>query len=290
MRIGVAGTDRQQEEDWIMAELEERGHDAVFISPQDVSYVITAGELDVQYRGDSLNDLDVLFIRRTRFDLEASRDLVAAMDVLDVRTIERKDAFFNPLSKFHSLLHFVGETVEDVGVPATGIAKNPEDAETIADRIGYPLIMKPIAGREGEGVEKIDADNDLEAVLKEEEFPVLLQQYIDIAEEYRILVVGDTALGAVTKEPIQGDEGKVVRNFAQGAEFNAVDVSDLEPAAVQIAQLMGIEVAGVDIVKTADGAYYEIECNRCPQFKGFSQAHPDVDVAAAIVDYIEEQG
>lgn len=289
MRIGVAGTDRQQEEDWIMEEIAERGHDAVFVNPSDVSYVFTDGELDIRYDGESLNDLDVLFVRRTRFDLEASRDLVAAMNTLDIRTIERKDVFYNPLSKFISLLNFVGEDIGSVNIPATGIAKNREDAENAAERIGYPLITKPIAGREGEGVEKIDDANDLATFLDDTEYPVLLQQFLEVEEEYRILVVGDEALGAVTKDPIDGDEDAVVRNFAQGAEFNPADVPDLFEPAVQIAQAMHIELAGVDIVKTKSGDYYEIECNRCPQFKGFTQAHPDVDVAAGIVDYIEEQ-
>ncbi len=289
MNIGVAGTDRQQEEDWIMDELKERGHDAVFISPSDVSYVLSDGDLDIRYEDGSLNDLDVVFIRRTRFDLEASRDLVAAMDTLGVRTIEEKDVFYNPLSKFISLLSFVDTSIDTVDIPATGIVKSRENAETIADRIGYPLITKPIAGREGEGVEKLDDSSDLDDALDAAEFPMLLQEFLDVEEEYRILVVGDEALGAVTKDPIDGDDDSVVRNFAQGAEFNAADVDHLFEPAAQIAQVMGIELAGVDIVKTAGGDYYEIECNRCPQFKGFTQAHEDIDVTAHIVDYIEEQ-
>lgn len=290
MKIGLAGTDRQQEEDWIMDELEQRDHDAVFIDPSDVSYVLSGGDLDIRYDGESLNDLDVVFVRRTRFDLEASRDLVAALDTLGIRTIEEKDVFYNPLSKFISLLSFFDTDIDTVDIPATGIAKSGEDAAQIADRIGYPLITKPIAGREGEGVEKIDDAAELDTVLNGLEFPVLLQEFLDVEEEYRILVVGNEALGAVTKEPIDGDDDSVARNFAQGAEFNAADVDHLFEPAAQIAEAMSIELAGVDIVKTTDGDYYEIECNRCPQFKGFTQAHEDVDVAAHIVDYIEEQG
>jgi RimK family alpha-L-glutamate ligase len=290
MHIGIAGTDRQEEEDWIMNEVDSRGHDAVFIRPSAVSYTIADGELDIRYDGRSLNDLEVLFMRRTRFDLAASRDLIAAMDTCGVRTIERKDVFYNPLSKFISLLNFVGTAVDRVQIPSTGIVKNADDAEATAKRIGYPLITKPIAGREGEGVESIAEESELAAYLDGAEFPVLLQQFLNVAEEYRVLVVGDTALGAVTKEPVDDDDGSVARNFAQGAEFNAADVPELFDPAVQIAQAMQIELAGVDIVRTTDGAYYEIECNRCPQFEGFSQAHPDVDVPARIVDYIEEQG
>ncbi len=289
MNIGIAGTDRQQEEDWIMDEITERGHDAVFIDPSDVSYVLSDGDLDIRYSGNSLNDLDVVFVRRTRFDLEASRDLVAALDTIGVRTIERKDVFYNPLSKFISLLSFVDTEIDAIAIPSTGIAKCREDAGQIADRIGYPLITKPIAGREGEGVQRIDDAAELDTVLADAAFPMLLQEFLDVEEEYRILVVGDTALGAVTKEPIEGDDDSVARNFAQGAEFNPADVDHLFEPAVQIAQAMNIELAGVDIVKTTDGDYYEIECNRCPQFKGFTQAHEDVDVPAHIVDYIEEQ-
>ncbi len=286
MRIGVAGTDRQTEEDRIMAELSDRDHDAAFIDPADVSYLMKDSELTVRYRGEMLNDLDILFMRRTRFDLEASRDLVAAMDALDVRTVERKDVFFNPLSKFYSLLDFVGKTVEDVSLPATAVLRDADEAGPIAGAIGYPLIVKPVGGREGKGVTKIDAREELGPALEEASFPVLLQEYLEIEQEYRILVVGGTALGTVVKEVEEGED--VARNYAQGAEFRAVERPELEQAAVRIARVKGIEVAGVDIVETNDG-YYELECNRCPQFEGFAEAHPDVDVPAAVVDYLVEE-
>ncbi len=284
MRIGVAGTDRQYEEEGIVAELEDRGHDAVFIDPADVSYLLTGGELTVRYRGQSLNDLDLLYMRRTRFDVEASRDLVAAVDTLGIPTVEKKAVFFNPLSKFYSLLSFVGATVDDVEIPATAVVREEGEAGPIAGAISYPLIVKPVSGREGEGVTRIDEREELEAALDEAEFPVLLQEYIEIEDEYRVLVVGDEPLGTAVKK---AEEGAETRNYAQGAEFAAVDAPAVERAAVAIADLMEIEVAGVDIVEAADGTLYEIECNRCPQFEGFAEAHPDVDVPGRIVDYLE---
>lgn len=286
MKIGVAGTDRQEEEDRIMDELADRDADAEFIDPSDVSYLVKDGDLSVRYAGGPLHDLDLLYMRRTRFDVEASRDLVAAMDARGVRTVERKDVFFNPLSKFYSMLSFVGADIEGVTIPSTAVIRQESEAAPLAGAIGYPLIVKPLAGREGEGVQKIDDRAALESAITEQEFPVLIQEYLEIEAEYRVLVVGGEALGAVMKE---GGEG-VVRNYAQGAEFEPVDRPELERAAVAIADRMGIEVAGVDIVETSDGDLYEIECNRCPQFKGFSSAHPDIDVPARIVDYLIEQG
>ncbi|MDY6766133.1 MAG: hypothetical protein SVW77_02090 [Candidatus Nanohaloarchaea archaeon] len=287
LRIGVAGTDRQDEEDRIMDELDDRGHDAVFVDPSDVSYLLTGGELTVRYRGQSLNGLDLLYVRRTRFDVEASRDLVAAATELDVPTVERKEVFFNPLSKFYSLLSFVGEAIDDVEIPATAVLRDPGEAGPIAGAVGYPVIVKPVSGREGEGVTRVDDRGELEDALADAEFPVLLQEYIDIESEYRVLVVGDTALGTAGKEA--AGEDTAARNYAQGADFTAVDRPAVERAAVTVAELMGIEVAGVDIVEAADGTLYELECNRCPQFEGFSDAHPGVDVAAAIVDFLEER-
>lgn len=288
LRIGVGGTDRQDEERWIVEELEDRGHDAVFIDPADVSYLLTGGELTVRYRGQSLNDLDLLYMRRTRFDVEASRDLVAAADELGVPSVEKKDVFFNPLSKFYSLLSFVGEELDGVNVPATAVVRDAGEAGPIAGAIGYPLIVKPVSGREGEGVTRIDEREELEQALDDADFPVLLQEYIDIEEEYRVLVVGGNPLGTAVKQ-VGDDADPAARNYAQGAEFAAVDMPAVERAAVAVAELMDIEVAGVDIVEAGDGTLYELECNRCPQFEGFAAAHPDVDVASEIVDYLEER-
>ncbi len=285
LTIAVAGTDRQEEEDWIMDELADRGITAEFIDPSDVSYLVKDGDLSIRYAGEPLHDIDLLYMRRTRFDVEASRDLVAAMDARGVRTVERKGVFFNPLSKFYSLLSFVGADIDTVDIPSTAVIRQAGEAAPIAGAIGYPLIVKPLAGREGEGVQKIDDRESLAEAVASQEFPVLIQEYLDIETEYRVLVVGGEALGTVAK---RGGEG-VTRNFAQGAEFEPVDRPVLEDAAVDIASRMGIEVAGVDIVETADGGYHEIECNRCPQFKGFAAAHPDIDVPARIVDYLVEQ-
>lgn len=284
--ICVAGTDRQEEEDRIMDELVDRGVDAEFIDPSDVSYLVKDGDLSIRYAGAPLHDIDLLFMRRTRFDVEASRDLVAAMDARGVRTIERKEVFFNPLSKFYSMLSFIGADLPGVRIPSTAVVRQEQEAAPLAGAIGYPVIVKPLAGREGEGVQKLDDREELAAALEGQEFPVLVQEYLEIETEYRILVVGDEALGTVAKE---GGEG-VTRNYAQGAEFDAVERPRLEEAAVVIAQHLGIEVAGVDIAETAAGDHYEIECNRCPQFTGFSSAHPDVDVPARIVDYLLAQG
>jgi len=286
MRIGVVGSDRQTEEELIMEELEERDVGSVFIDPSEVSYMLKDSELSIRYRGELLNDLDLLFVRRTRFDLEASRDLVAAADSEGMRTVERKEVFFNPLSKFYSLLNFVGEEVEGVSIPATAVLRGEEEVEPVAGAVGYPLIVKPVGGREGEGVNRVEEREELEAALEEAEFPVLLQEYLDIEEEYRVLVVGGKALGTALKEA--GDGEAAARNYAQGAEFTAVERPEIEDAAVEIARLMGIEVAGVDIVETADG-YYELECNRCPQFEGFMDAHPEVDVPGRIAGYLLEE-
>lgn len=286
MKIGVAGSDRQTEEDRIMEELERRDHDGVFIDPADVSYLMKDAELTVRHRGEMVNDLDLLFMRRTRFAVEESRDLVAAANALGIRTVERQEVFFNPLSKFYSLLNFVGEEVDGVSLPATAVLRNAEEAGPVAGAIGYPLIVKPVGGREGEGVTKITSREELEDALAEASFPVLLQEFLEIDEEYRVLVVGGEALGTAVKEAEGTDE--VARNYAQGANFHPVDRPELEEAAVRIAQLTGIEIAGVDIVE-ADERYYELECNRCPQFEGFAEAHPDVDVPAAVVDYLVEE-
>ncbi len=286
MCIGVAGTDRRQEEDWLMEELADRGHDAVFVEPSRVSYLYQDGGLTVRHGDADLTALDVLLMRRTRFDVPASRDLIAALGAAGVRTVERQDVFYNPLSKFYSLLSFVGTPIEGVDVPASAVVTEADDADALAANIGFPLIVKPVSGREGEGVHRVDGQDDLSAALADVDLPAVLQEYVDVQAEYRVLVVGDEALGAVAKE---GGDG-VTRNFAQGAEFAPADVPELMAPAVAVAQAMDIEVAGVDIVADADGRYYEIECNRCPQFTGFSEAHPDVDVPGRIVDYLETVG
>lgn len=280
--IAVAGTDRRKEEELILESLRSRGAETFFVDPATVSSLFIDGRLELRHGEQPLNDVDILFMRRTRFDLEASRDLVAAADRLGIRTVERKAVFYNPLSKFYSLLSFVGQDL-NIGIPDTGLVRTRSQLATTAERIGHPVVVKPVEGREGEGVQKISDGEELQESVDDIGLPAIVQRYLDVDEEYRVLVVGNTALGAVRKEP---EEDSLTRNYAAGAAFEPADIGRVENDAVAIARKLGIEVAGVDLVRTVSGEYFEIECNRCPQFTGFMEARPETDVPGRIADYL----
>jgi carbamoyl-phosphate synthase large subunit len=90
------------------------------------------------------------------------------------------------------------ELADLVGVrqPEAGTASNPDDAVTIAERIGYPVLIRPsyvLGGRAMEVVESSDKLRDYmqRAVKASPDHPVLVDRYLDAAIEIDVDVVCD---------------------------------------------------------------------------------------------------
>ena len=89
--------------------------------------------------------------------------------------------------------------------PPNGIATNPEEAETIADRIGYPVLMRPSYVLGGRAMEIVYDAKDLarymkEAVMASPERPVLIDRFLEDAVEVDVDCVcdgTDVIIGAV---------------------------------------------------------------------------------------------
>ena len=89
-----------------------------------------------------------------------------------------------------------------------------------------------------------------------------------------------------------------MRRQASGDEFRSnvhrggsVEAIDLDPVyadtAVRAAQIMGLRVAGVDMLEGADGPVV-MEVNSSPGFEGIERA-TGLDIAGAIIDYVAAQ-
>ena len=94
------------------------------------------------------------------------------------------------------------------------------------------------------------------------------------------------SLGCVRKTEIPGNPD--VRNYYQGSEFEKVDNKDAEAIAIEASLVSRQSFSGVDLVLTADGQYYVLECNRNPNFTAFRIA-TGVPVADAICRYMLEE-
>jgi ribosomal protein S6--L-glutamate ligase len=84
----------------------------------------------------------------------------------------------------------------------------------------------------------------------------------------------------------RGDEFR--SNFHRGARVEAVSLdTEYERTAIHAAQILGLRVAGVDLLESDSGPRV-VEVNSSPGIEGIESA-TGVDVAGAIVEHIEEE-
>lgn len=113
---------------------------------------------------------------------------------------------------------------------------------------------------------------------------ILVQEYIKESggADIRCLVVGDKVVAAMKR---QAKEGEFRSNLHRGGTATIVKLTPEERStAVRAANIMGLNVAGVDILRSNHGPTV-IEVNSSPGLEGIEKA-TGKDVAGMIIEFI----
>ena len=154
---------------------------------------------------------------------------------------------------------------------------------------GPPLVIKFLEGTQGIGVILVEtakaARSMIEAFLGLK-VNILVQEYIQESDgaDIRCFVVGGEVVAAMKR---QAKAGEFRSNLHRGGAAAEVEITEEERTmAVRAAHLMGLNVAGVDIVRSNRGPLI-IEVNASPGLEGIEKA-TGKDVAGAIIEFIEQ--
>ncbi|HAY13007.1 MAG TPA: RimK family alpha-L-glutamate ligase [Fimbriimonadaceae bacterium] len=179
----------------------------------------------------------------------------------------------------------------DIGIAPTMFVRNQADILMAIDRVGgAPVIIKMMQGTQGVGVILAESNKIAEAIVEAMQGAkqsVLIQKFVAESKgrDVRAFVVGNQVVGAM-RRVAQGQEFR--SNLHRGGKAEAID---LEPAyaeaAIRAAHILGLRIAGVDMLEGADGPQI-IEVNSSPGLEGIEKA-TGKDIAGIIVDYINEQ-
>ncbi len=178
-----------------------------------------------------------------------------------------------------------------IGIPATTFVRDRADVLPAIERVGgAPVVIKLLEGTQGIGVILAPDTKVAEAIietLQSTKQNVLIQRFVTESKgrDIRALVVGDRVVAAM-RRVAQGDEFR--SNVHRGGQVEAVELdAEYERTAVRSAQIMGLRVAGVDMLEGKDGPQV-MEVNSSPGLEGIETA-TGLDVAGAIIDYIDNQ-
>lgn len=175
--------------------------------------------------------------------------------------------------------------------PRTVVAFTPESALAAIEEMGYPVVLKPLAGSWGRLLARLNDRDAAEAILEHKATlggyvhgVFYIQEYVDKpGRDIRTLVVGDEVVYAIYRRSEHW-----ITNTARGGDAEPCPLSPLvADLSLAAAQAVGGGVVAVDLLETADGRLLVNEVNHTPEFHGAIQA-TEVDVAGAIVGYVVE--
>lgn len=268
------------------AEAAALGLALAWLDPQHFDLLVDAGAPRTYYRSRPLS-MPAAVVPRTGSDTTMfARAVIRQFEsTADVVVINSSDAIVAARDKLmaHQLLAAAG-----VPFPKTVLARQPSDVAKMVRLVGGPpVILKLLSGTHGKGVmlgkdlEEIQASLETVWALNQ---TLLIQEYVNHAPgtDIRAMVVGGRVLGAMKRT---AQLGRFRANVHQGAQVEAYPLTEeLEWLALHTAEVMGLDIAGVDLVEAPCG-FAVIEVNSAPGFEGFEKA-TGRNVAAEMLRYV----
>ncbi|MFO7962096.1 MAG: RimK family alpha-L-glutamate ligase [Nitriliruptoraceae bacterium] len=272
----------------LKAAAQERGHTARVLNTLRFAIDLSGDEPDLQYRGKPLFDYDAILPRIGASITFFGMAVVRQFEQMDVYTPTTAAGIANSRDKLRSIQIL---SRHDVGMPATTFVRDRADVLPAIERVGgAPVVIKLLEGTQGIGVILAPDTKVAEAVietLQSTRQHVLIQRFIaeSRGRDIRAFVVGDRVIAAMRRSA-QGDEFR--SNVHRGGTTEAVELDEeYERVAVQSAQIMGLRIAGVDMLESDRGPMV-MEVNSSPGLEGI-EAASELDIAGAIIDYVANQ-
>ncbi|MDT8428388.1 MAG: 30S ribosomal protein S6--L-glutamate ligase [Pseudomonadales bacterium] len=290
MRIGLLASNPDlRSNQRIMEAGEERGHRMRFYDIRQCYMKLDAENPEIHYRGGKiLNSLDAV-IPRIRPDLTFyGCALVRQFESLGVYSLNSAEAIAHSRDKLYSLQHLLQH---GLAIPTSGFADSPMDTDDLIDMVnGAPLVVKLLEGPQGRGVvlaETRTAGESLINAFKSLQANLLVQEFIKEADgkDLRLLVVDNKVVASMQR---QAAPGEFRANLYRAASIAVATISREErQLALKAARVLGLKVAGVDIIRSRNGPLL-LEVNSSPEL-GDIEDVSGRDLAGNLISAVEKQ-
>ena len=266
----------------------DRGHQVKVLNTLRFAIDLTGPEPDLNFRGQPLSSYDAILPRIGNSITYFGTAVVRQFEQMDVFTPNTANGISNARDKLRATQIL---SRHNIAMPATAFVRNRADVRPAIERVGgAPVVIKLLEGTQGIGVILAPQVKVAEAIIEtlhSTNQNVLIQRFIaeSRGRDIRALVVGDRVVAAMRRTAL-GDEFR--SNVHRGGSVEAIDLpADYARVAVRSAQIMGLRVAGVDMLESDDGPLV-MEVNSSPGLQGIETA-TKLDVAGAIIDYISNE-
>jgi ribosomal protein S6--L-glutamate ligase len=265
-----------------------RGHAVEIIDPLSCYMNINPLSPSVHYKGRQLPHYDAVIPRIGSAITFYGTAVLRQFEMLGSYPLNESVAITRARDKLRSLQLLARQGID---LPVTGFAHSPDDTSDLIDMVGgAPLVVKLVEGTQGIGVVLAETRQAAESVIdafRGLNAHILVQEYIKEAKgaDIRCLVVGNQVVAAIERQAKPGDFRS---NLHRGGRANQVTITERErEIALQAAATLGLEVAGVDILRANRGPLV-MEVNASPGLEGIEKTS-GVDIATLMIEWIERQ-
>lgn len=264
------------------------GHAVEIIDPLSCYMNINPAAPSVHYKGRQLPHYDAVIPRIGSAITFYGTAVLRQFELLGSYPLNESVAITRARDKLRSLQLLARQGID---LPVTGFAHSPDDTSDLIDMVGgAPLVVKLVEGTQGIGVVLAETRQAAESVIdafRGLNAHILVQEYIKEAQgaDIRCLVVGNKVVAAIERQAKPGDFRS---NLHRGGQANPVTITEREgEIALQAAATLGLDVAGVDILRANRGPLV-MEVNASPGLEGIEKTS-GIDIATLMIEWIELQ-
>lgn len=266
----------------------QRNHKARVLNTLKFAIDLEEGSPDLYYQQKQLSDYDAVLPRIGASITYFGTAVVRQFEQMDVFCGNSSGGISNSRDKLRCLQIL---SRHHIGIPKTTFVRDKKDVLPAIARVGgAPVVIKLIEGTQGIGVllaENIKSAEAIIELLQSQKQNVLVQKFVSESKgrDIRAFVVGDQVVAAM-RRVAQGQEFR--SNVHRGGRTESVELDEnYQQTAVRAAQIMGLRIAGVDMLEGETGPQV-MEVNSSPGLEGIETC-TQLDVAGAVIDYIAAQ-
>ena len=252
------------EEKMLQKEASELGHDAVMLDAK-ITQVNTDSKKEDFDLGDVVLERCVSYFRGLHFTASLEFMDIPVLNKFDVASICGNKMFMTLLLKKNN-----------IPSPKTYFSFSSESAAENLEKVGFPLVIKPVIGSWGRGVMPLKDKDTMEAVFEIRDITdsphdriYYLQELIKRPpRDIRVITVGDEPIAAMYRK----SSGGFKTNIALGADPELCEITkEMEDMASKASKAMGGGILGIDMMEDEENGLVVHEVNNTVEFKGLAR-------------------
>ncbi len=254
----------RSEEKMLQKEASNLGHDALMLDAKITQINTDSKEEDLNL-GDVVLERCVSYFRGLHFTASLEFLDIPVLNKFEVANICGNKMFMTLLLKKNN-----------IPTPKTYFSFSGESAAENLEKVGFPLVIKPVIGSWGRGVMPIKDKDTMEAIFEIRDITdsphdriYYLQELINRPpRDIRVITVGDEPIAAMYRK----SSGGFKTNIALGADPELCEITkEMEDLAVKASKAMGGGILGIDLMEDDKRGLVVHEVNNTVEFKGLAR-------------------